>query len=312
MASMMEQLEEAAIPASSAGDDAYRSERSSSGGRGVDPAARLLVIRPTSGWRSVNFGELWRFRELLLLLTWRDIQVRYKQTVLGVAWAVIQPVMTMIVFTVFFGKLGGMARYVPEGMPFQVFVFAALLPWQFLAFALNHGGLSLIQNERLISKVYFPRLLLPFATVATGFVDFCVSGCVLACMMWYYRLPATWNLLLVPVLTVGMLLAALGSATLLGSLAVSYRDVRYVIGFLGQIWMFSSPVAYPMSRIPQQWLYVYALNPMAGVIDGFHSALLGLPIHWDTLLISMGSGAILLTAGLTYFRRVERRFADVV
>lgn len=273
---------------------------------------RLLIIRPTSGWRSLDFAELWRFRELLTQMTLRDVQVRYKQTVLGVAWAIIQPLMTMIVFTVFFGRLGGMAKYAPEGVPFQVFVYAALLPWQFFAFGLNHGGMSLIQSQRLISKVYFPRLLLPFSTAATAFVDFCISGAVLALMMLYYRIPLTWNLLLLPLLVIGMTLAALGAATLFGSLAVTYRDFRYLIAFLGQIWMFASPVAYPMDRVTEQWRLVYALNPMAGVIDGYSSALLGLPIHWDTLLISIASSTVFLILGLVYFRRVERRFADIV
>ncbi|MGQ0633580.1 MAG: ABC transporter permease [Planctomycetaceae bacterium] len=286
----------------------------------------VVVIRPTAGNRAINLAELWRARELLFFLAWRDIKVRYKQTVLGVAWAVIQPVLTMVVFTVFFGRVGGLARYTPANIPYQVFVYAALLPWQFFAFALTHGGLSLIQSERLISKVYFPRLLLPCATVGTGLVDFAISCGVLASMMWWYAVAPTINLLLLPVLVAGMVLGALGAATLLASLSVAYRDFRYVIPFMVQVWMLSSPVAYPLNLVGKSLAHrfpdrpalayllklAYALNPMAGIIDGFSSALLGLPFHWDTLAVSLGTATALFVLGLWYFRSVERRFADIV
>jgi lipopolysaccharide transport system permease protein len=319
MDQLMEQLDESATGSSIVDDDAFDGDpvevaRRSGASRGTG-ALPLLVIRPTAGWRAIDFAELWRFRELLFFLAWRDIMVRYKQTVLGAAWAVIQPVMTMIVFTVFFGRLGGMARYAPEGVPYQVFVYSALLPWQFFSFGLAHGGISLIQSERLISKVYFPRLLLPFSTVGTGIVDFLVSCCVLACMMRYYQIGLTWNLLLLPVLVVGMTLAALGAATILASLSVTYRDFRYIIPFLAQIWMFSSPVAYPISLVEEHGnllYYCYSLNPMAGIIDGYCSAFLGQPIHWDALGVSLTSAAVLFVVGLSYFRRGERRFADIV
>lgn len=272
----------------------------------------ITVIRPTGGKRAIDFRELWRWRELLFFLTWRDLQVRYKQTVLGVGWAILQPLMTMVVFTIFFGRLGGMAKHAPPEIPYQVFVYASLLPWLFFSFALMHGGMSMIQSERLISKVYFPRLLLPASTVLTGLVDFFVSSTVLAAMMAFYGVVPNWNLLLLPLLIGGMALTALGAASLLASLAVAYRDFRYVIPFLAQLWMFSSPVAYPMKMVDPEWRRVYALNPMAGIIDGFSSALLGQTIHWDTLLISLSTGLVMLLVGLRYFRSAEGRFADIV
>lgn len=269
-----------------------------------------LVIQPTAGWRSINFRELWRFRELMFFLTWRDVQVRYKQTVLGAAWAVIQPVMTMVVFNIFFGKLGGMNREVVDAYP--VFLYAALLPWTFFSGSVSHSGQSLIQSERLISKVYFPRLIIPFAAVGAQIVDFGISFLVmLGIMAWYHVVP-TWNVLLLPVLVAGTTLAALGAGTLLASLSIAYRDFRYVIPFLVQMWLFVSPVLYPWSRVPNAWRLAYAINPMAGLIGGYRAALLGEPIAWDTLGVSLASAAILFLIGLSYFRRTERRFADIV
>lgn len=271
----------------------------------------LFVIRPTSGWRAINFRELWRFRELLLFLTWRDVQVRYKQTVLGAAWAVLQPVMTMIVFTVFFGRLGGMDKDVT--FPYPVFVYAALLPWTFFSSSVVQSGQSLIQSERLISKVYFPRLLIPFAAVGAQIVDFAISSVVMACLMGWYGVPPTLNLLFLPLLIAGTLLASLGAGTLLASLAIAYRDFRYVIPFLVQLWMFASPVAYELqNKVPAAWRAAYAINPMAGVIAGFRAALLGEAMPWDCLIISLISATGLFLIGLSYFRRVERRFADIV
>lgn len=270
----------------------------------------LLVIRPTAGWRSINVRELWRFRELLFFLTWRDVQVRYKQTVLGAAWAVIQPVMTMVVFTIFFGRLGGMNREV--GYAYPVFVYAALLPWTFFSGSVSQSGQSLIQSERLISKVYFPRLIVPFAAVGAQIVDFGISFLVMLGIMAWYGIVPSWNALILPVLVAGTTLAALGAGTLLASLSIAYRDFRYVIPFLIQIWMFVSPVLYPWSRVPDEWRLAYAINPMAGLIGGYRAALLGEPIAWDTLGISLGSATILFLIGLSYFRRTERRFADIV
>ena len=269
-----------------------------------------MSIRPTSGWRAINLAEVWRFRELAFFLAWRDVKVRYKQTVLGAAWAVIQPLMTMLVFTIFFGRLGGMSKYSTSN--YEIFVFSALLPWTFFAGALAQCGSSLITNERLISKVYFPRLLIPMASLGTGLVDFAISFAVMALMMVYFQVGLTLNLLLLPVLICGLVIAALGSGMILASLAVVYRDFRHMIPFLVQIWMFASPVAYPLSIVPEKWRLVYSINPMAGLIGGFRSALLGEQIQSDCLAVSLLSAIILCTIGLSYFRRVERRFADII
>jgi lipopolysaccharide transport system permease protein len=275
-------------------------------------AAPSFVIRPTSGWRAVNFRELWRFRELLFALTWREIQVRYKQTVLGAAWAIIQPVMTMVVFTIFFGKLGKMAEGIDVPVPYQIFVYAGLLPWHFFSGSVVQGGSSLIQSERLISKVYFPRLLIPFAAVGTQLVDFAISFAVMLGLMTWYGVAISWQITLLPVLCLGMLLAGLGMGTLVASLSIAYRDFRYVIPFVVQLWMFTCPVIYGLQKIPEEWRLVYSINPMAGIVAGYHAALLGAPIPWDCLAISLFSALALFAGGLLYFRRVERRFADIV
>ncbi|HEY3968493.1 MAG TPA: ABC transporter permease [Planctomycetaceae bacterium] len=273
-------------------------------------AQHLLTLRPTSGWRAINVRELWRFRELAFFLAWRDVKVRYKQTVLGAAWAVIQPVMTMVVFSVFFGRLGGMSQHVDQAYP--IFVYSALLPWTFFSGAVSQCGGSLIQSERLISKVYFPRLLIPFAAVGAALVDFAISFAVMGLMMFYYGVAPTANLLLLPALVLATALSALGAGTLLASLSVAYRDFRHVIPFLVQIWMFVSPVAYPLKVVPASWRLAYALNPMAGIIGGYRAALLGEAIPWDCLAVSFAAALALFGLGLMYFRRVERRFADIV
>jgi lipopolysaccharide transport system permease protein len=311
MAPMMEQLEDAQATSNVdvlADEDSRVASRIESPENG--DSVPFLVIEPTAGWRSINFRELWRFRELLFFLTWRDVQVRYKQTVLGAAWAVIQPLMTMVVFNIFFGKLGGMDQKI-DG-PYPVFAYAGLLPWIFFSGSVSHSGQSLIQSERLISKVYFPRLLIPFAAVGAQIVDFGISFLVmLGIMAWYHVIP-TWSMLLLPVLVAGTTLAALGAGTLLASLSIAYRDFRYVIPFLVQIWMFVSPVPYSSKEIPEKWRLVYAINPMAGLIEGFRAALLGETIAWDTLGVSLVAAAIIFLIGLSYFRRTERRFADIV
>lgn len=274
------------------------------------PAGDTVVyIRPTSGWRAIDLRELWRYRELLFFLAWRDVAVRYKQTVLGAAWAVIQPVMTMVVFSIFFGKLGGMSKNVEIAYP--IFVYAALVPWSFFSTAVSSGGNSLISNERLISKVYFPRLIIPSATICAGLVDFAISLTVLLVLMPVYKVVPTANLLLLPIPFLGMLAASIGMGTLLASLAVVYRDFRYVIPFLVQLWMFASPVAYPLEIIPAEWRLLYSLNPMAGVIGGYRACFLGTPMPWSSLSVSLLADLCLLLAGLAYFRRVERRFADI-
>ncbi|MSR59769.1 MAG: ABC transporter permease [Planctomycetaceae bacterium] len=283
-------------------------DRSGDPGR-LDARLTRIVIRPTAGWRSINFGELWRSRELLFFLIWRDVKVRYKQTVFGAGWAIFQPVMTTIVFNVVFGKFGKMAESVE--LPYPVFLYAALLPWTFFAGAVSQGGISLIQSRQMISKIYFPRLLIPFSAVGGQSVDFAISFLVMVGMMVWFGVAPSLNLLLLPVLVVGTIVAALGASTLLASLSITYRDFRYVIPFMIQLWMFACPVPYDISRVPQEWLLLYALNPMAGMVDGFRSALLGQPFHWSVLGVSFASTGILFIAGLAYFRRVERRFADI-
>jgi len=274
------------------------------------PATIRTVIEPRSGWQLVDFAQLWRYRELLGFLAWRDVKVRYKQTVLGAAWAVLQPVLTMLVFTIFFGRFGGMSHNV-EGA-YSVFVFAALLPWQLFATAVTQAGQSLVVSNNLISKVYFPRLIIPFSSVGTGIVDFGVSLVVMFAMMAWYRVAFGPWLLMVPVFFVGTVLTALGVGTLLAALVIAYRDFRYVLTFLVQIWMFASPVAYPLSVVPEKYRLWYALNPMVGMISGFRSALLGEPLPWGCVAVSSAAALVSVFVGLLYFRRSERRFADII
>ena len=270
------------------------------------------IIRPTSGWRLVNLAEFWRYRELLYFLTWRDVKVRYKQTVLGALWAILQPVMTMIVFTIFFGRLGGMDKNEHVTAAYPIFVYAALLPWQFFASSVTQGGQSLVSSANLIGKVYFPRLIIPVASVGAGLVDFAISFGVMLCLMVAYGVPFTMQLLALPLCVVATLISAVGVGTFLSALTVAFRDFRYVIPFMVQIWMFASPVAYPFEAIPEKWRLLYALNPMAGIISGYRSALLGEPFHWGPFGVSLLVATLMLVIGTFYFRRVERRFADIV
>ena len=267
-------------------------------------------ITPAPRWRAIALGELWRYRELAYFLAWRDVKVRYKQTVLGVAWAVLQPVMTMIVFTVFFGRLGGMAE--ATEVPYPIFVYAALLPWQFFATAVAQSGASLVGASNLISKVYFPRLIVPLASTGAALVDLAVSFGVMALLMVWYGYVPTLATLALPLLVLAVLIAALGVGTLLAGLTVAYRDFRYVVPFLVQMWMLASPVAYPLSEVPDRWRAVYALNPMAGIIGAFRASLLGEPMPWSELAISLTVALVALVGGAYYFRSVERRFADIV
>jgi lipopolysaccharide transport system permease protein len=271
----------------------------------------LLVIKPRPGWQLINLAELWRYRELMFFLTWRDIKVRYKQTVLGVMWAVIQPVMTMVVFTIFFGRLGRLDQFTGE-TPYPIFVFSALIPWNFFGQAISQCGQCLIAEANLLTKVYLPRLIIPCASVGSLLVDFLISFAVMLGLMIWYEVCPTMHLLMVPVLVAGTIFTALGVGMILSALAVAYRDFRYVIPFMVQIWMFASPVAYPLSVVPERWHLVYALNPMAGIISGFRSAMLGEPFCWSVLGVSFFVAIVLFLLGAFYFRRIERRFADIV
>lgn len=278
------------------------------------PASSLskptIVIAPSRGWVSLRIGELWAARELLYFLVWRDLKVRYKQTALGVAWAVLQPVLTMVVFSIFFGRL---ARMPSDGQPYPVFVYAALLPWQLFAHALMESAGSLVGSQSLITKVYFPRLLIPCVPVITGLVDFLIAFGVLVVLMAWYGLPLTSSVWLLP-LFVGMAMAAaLAVGLWLSTLNVQYRDVRYTIPFLTQCWLFATPVAYSSSLVPEHWRALYGLNPMAGVVEGFRWALLGTGEGPGPMLaVSCALIVLLLIGGLYYFRRMERVFADIV
>jgi lipopolysaccharide transport system permease protein len=269
-----------------------------------------LHLRPPRGWASLELRELWEYRELLYFLTWRDIKVRYKQTALGAAWAVIQPLFMMLVFSLFFGRL---AKVPSDGIPYPVFTFCALLPWQLFAHSLTESSNSLVGNQNLITKVYFPRLVIPIAAVLGGLVDFCIAFVILLLLMAWFGLVPTLAVVALPGFILLAILTALGVGLWLSALNVQYRDVRYTIGFLTQFWLFATPVAYPSSLIPAQWRWLYGLNPMAGVVEGFRWALLGKTQGpgW-LLLVSVLVVIILLVSGLYYFRRMEQTFADVV
>ena len=270
----------------------------------------IITIEPSSGWVSLKLGELWNFRELLYFLVWRDIKVRYKQTALGAAWAIIQPLLTMVVFSLFFGKLASIPS---DGVPYPIFSFAALVPWTFFATGLTLSSQSLVGSANLLKKVYFPRLAIPIATVLSGIVDFALAFLVLICMMFYYGITPSSRILWLPAFVLLALCASLGVGLWLSALNVQYRDVRYVVPFLTQIWLFATPIAYPASLLPEPWRTVYGINPMAGVVRGFRWALLDTPGNpLNIVLMSTTTAVILLISGLFYFRRMERTFADTV
>src|SRR5258705_4635889 len=269
-----------------------------------------FFIDPPSGWTSIGFRELWAYRELLYFLTLRDVKVRYKQTALGAAWAIIQPLFMMMVFSLFFGRL---ARLPSDGIPYPIFTFCALLPWQLFAHALTESSNSLVANERLLTKVYFPRLVVPISAVLGGLVDFCIAFIILLALMAYYRIVPGWAIVTLPAVILLAVSTALGAGLWLSALNVQYRDVRYTITFLIQFWLFATPVAYPSSIVPERWRALYGLNPMAGVVEGFRWALLGKSTGPGALLaVSVAVGILILIGGLYYFRRMEQQFADIV
>jgi len=268
------------------------------------------TIRPSKGWVRINFQELWEYRELLYFLIWRDIKVRYKQTVLGAAWAIIQPFFAMVVFSIFFGRL---AKVPSDGLPYPIFAYCALLPWQLFSHALTESGNSLVGNQNLITKVYFPRLVIPLAACLAGVVDFAIAFLVLLGMMVHYGIVPTAATVTLPLFLLLALATAMGVGLWLSALNVQYRDVRYTIPFLTQVWLFATPVAYPASLVPGAWRTVYGLNPMAGVVEGFRWALLGTANPpGPLLLVSVAVVIVLLISGVYYFRRMEKTFADVV
>ena len=269
-----------------------------------------VAIRPARGWTSLDLRELWAYRELLYFLTWRDIKVRYKQTALGAAWAILQPVFSMLVFSLFFGRL---AKVPSDGIPYPVFSYCALLPWQLFSYALTESSNSVVANERLVSKIYFPRLVIPIAAVLAGLVDFAIAFSVLIVLMMQYGIAPTWTIFTLPAFVLLAILTALAVGLWLSALNVQYRDVRYTVGFLTQIWLFLSPVAYPSSLVPARWRPLYGLNPMAGVVEGFRWALVGkTPAPGAMLAVSVMMVLFLLVGGLFYFRRMENSFADVI
>ncbi len=259
---------------------------------------------------TLNLGEVWAYRELLSMLVWRDVSVRYKQSLVGIGWAIIQPLFTMIIFTIIFGRF---AKLPSDGVPYPVFSFCALLPWNYFSRSLGGASDSLVSSANLITKVYFPRLILPLSRVFTGLVDFAISFLVLLAMMVWYRITPTIGLLLLPLLICIAMITALGIGLWLTALNVKYRDIAFVVPFITQFWMFASPVAYSTSIVPQKWQWLYGLNPMAGVIEGFRWALLGKTApDFAMMLASFVGICVIFITGLIYFKRMERTFADVV
>jgi lipopolysaccharide transport system permease protein len=272
---------------------------------------RTVIIRPSRGWSAINLRDLWIYRELIYFMTWRDLKVRYKQTLLGVAWAVIKPFMTMVVFTIFFGNLAKMSS---DGLPYAVFTLTALLPWELFTAALNQASQSLVKSSNMITKVYFPRIILPLSSILAGLVDFLIAFVILLLMMWYYHITPTAAVWTLPLYLLLALVTALGVGLWLAALNVLYRDINYITPFLTQFWLFITPIVYPVSNIPEQWRMLYAINPMTGVVEGFRWALLGSQASAPTGMLAVSSGVaiLLLVSGLFYFRRTERRFADMV
>ena len=267
-------------------------------------------IIPRHGWVRLDLRELWAYRELLYFLVWRDVKVRYKQTVLGVSWAVLQPLFTMIVFTLFFGRLAGIPS---DGLPYALFAFAALVPWTFFANALMTSSGSLVESANLIKKVYFPRLVVPLASVLAGIVDLLLAFATLLLQMAWYGYAPGLRVLTLPAFTLLAFVTALGIGVWLSALNVQFRDVRFTIPFLSQLWLFSTPIAYPSSLLEEPWRTVYGLNPMVGVVEGFRWALLGTDTAPGPMVWMSAAGALaLLASGLFYFRRLEKNFADVV
>lgn len=272
--------------------------------------AQVFHIEPSRGWVSLRLRDVWEYRELLYFLVWRDVKVRYKQTLLGGAWAIVQPLLTMVVFSVFFGQL---AKLPSEGVPYPIFTFAALVPWTFFATGLANASNSLVGSAHLIRKVYFPRLAIPIAAVLAGVVDFLIAFAVLIVMMLAYGITPTIQILFLPFLLLLALVTCLGVGLWLSAMNVQFRDVRYVVPFLVQIWMFATPIAYASSLVPERWHPIYSLNPMVGVIDGFRWVLLDTQTAPQTSILASSAVAIvILLSGAFYFRRMERQFADVV
>ena len=270
----------------------------------------LVVIEPHRSWFGTTLRDLWVYHELLYFLTWRDVKVRYKQTLMGVLWAVLQTLSMMLIFSLFFGRLAGVPS---DGVPYPIFAFTGLLPWMFFAAAVNTSGNSIVGNANLITKVYFPRLIVPMAAVGAALVDFAITFVVLAVLMLYYGITLTWAILMLPVLICLLASLALGVGVLMSALNVKYRDIRFALPFMMQIWFFASPVIYPTNLIPEKWRWVLALNPVTGIIDGFRAALLGgKAFNWQALALSSVITLVVLVYAILTFKRMEKTFADIV
>jgi lipopolysaccharide transport system permease protein len=275
----------------------------------VLPAEPVVVVEPSNSWVALNLREIWSYRELLFFLVWRDVKVRYKQTVLGASWAIIQPLTTMIIFTYFFGKL---ARVPTDGVPYPIFFYTGLLIWAYFSNAVVNGANSLVGNANLITKVYFPRLIIPSAAVLAGLIDFAIASVLLVGLLVYYQFAVTARYLMLAPLVALATALSLGFGIWLSALNVRYRDVRYALSFVVQIWLFVSPVIYPSSVVPEEWRWVMVLNPMTGIVEGFRAALFGRPFQWMALAYSAGFAAVLLMYSAYAFRRMERHFAELI
>lgn len=278
----------------------------------------ILYLRPTRGWTALNLRDLWRYRELTYFLIWRDIKVRYKQTLLGASWAILQPFIAMVVFSIFFG---GLAKMPSDGVPYPIFSYTGLLPWTLFAKAINDAGRSMVANRSMITRIYFPRMVIPLASVLSGLVDFFLAFLVYIAMMIYYNFApnSTYQIVLTPAIFTLPLFLLLALVTSLGvglwfaALNVNYRDINYILPFFTQVWLFLTPVIYPSSMLSEKWQLIYSLNPMAGVVNGFRWALLGIDTGvTGSILISTSISIVILISGLFYFRRMERTFADMI
>jgi lipopolysaccharide transport system permease protein len=276
----------------------------------LDPPEEVIVLRPSRGWAALNLRDLWIYRELVYFLTWRDIKVRYKQTVLGAGWAILQPLINMLVLGVIFGNF---AKMPTDGVPRPIFTFTALLPWGLFSKALNDAGRSMLSNRNMITKIYFPRLIIPLSSVLGGVVDFLIQFGILILMMIYFGYTPTANIWALPFFLLLALATALGFGLWLSALNVLYRDINYILPFLTQLWVLVTPVAYSSKVVPEQWRLLYALNPMVGVVEGFRWALLGTQSAPGLdMVLSVVISLVLLVTGMYYFRRMERTFADMV
>ncbi len=275
----------------------------------AEPA--VVTIEAKSGWQSLELRELWRYRELLYFLTWRDVKIKYKQTVFGATWAVMQPLASMLVFSILFGRLVGLNKET-GGIPYPIFVFAGLLPWNLFNQCLLGASGSLVGNSNMITKIYFPRLIIPIAAAGGNLVNFAISLAILLVMMAYYQIMPGMEILLLPVLLVLALLASLAVGIWLAAMNVAYRDFRHAVPFIAQMWMYLTPVIWPVTIVPEQWRWIIALNPLAGIVDGFRYSLFGQPLDWTRLLIASAVTVVAFLAAVFYFRRVETHFADII